>query len=152
MFSGKSSLNLDSKGRLAIPSRYRARLQEMCEGNLVVTVSPHDPCLLIYPLSEWEITEAKLAALPDFNKKVRRTKSMMIRHADGCALDSQGRIRVEASLIKQAGLEKEIVIFGQGNKFELWNEATWNIEHEDWLSTLGDDDGEIPEALRQLSI
>jgi len=152
MFRGKSSLNMDSKGRLAIPSRYRARLQEMCEANLVATFSPNNHCVWIYPLPEWEVTEAKLIALPDFNKRVRQTKVAMLNHAEDCTLDSQGRIRLESSLIEHAGLVKEAVIFGQGNKFELWNEASWNIEHQEWLDSMGDDDDEIPEALSQLSL
>ncbi len=152
MFTGKSSLNLDSKGRLAIPSRYRARLQEMCSGNLKLTIKPNEPCVWIYPLTEWELVEPKLVALPEFDPKASMTKTLMLGHAEDCTLDSHGRLRVEASLIKHAGLEKEIVIFGQGNKFELWNEATWNAKQEAWLSSLKDGSGEVPESLQQLSL
>ena len=152
MFRGNSSLNLDSKGRLAIPSRYRARLAEMSDGNLVQTINPLDLCIWIYPLNEWEIIEPKLHKLSDFVKDSRRTKQMMLGYADECSLDSHGRIRVTTRLKEFAGLEKQAVILGQGNKFELWDESAWNTQHDEWLKSLEDDSGLPSEALQQLSL
>ncbi len=152
MFSGNSSLSLDSKGRLAIPSRYRARLAEMCDGNLVQTINPLDRCVWIYPQNEWEIIDAKLRQLSDFDKQSRRTKQMMLGYAEECSLDSHGRIRVPSSLKEYAGLEKQAVILGQGNKFELWDESAWNTQHDEWLKSLEENSGDPSEPLQQLSL
>lgn len=152
MFSGKSSLNLDSKGRLAIPSRYRARLEEMSESDVVVTINPLDRCVWIYPRTEWEVIETKLRQLSDFDKQSRRTKQMMLGYAEEFHLDSHGRIRIPASLKEYAGLEKEAVMLGQGNKFELWDESAWNTQHDEWLASLEDIAGEPSEPLQQLSL
>ncbi len=152
MFSGNSSLSLDSKGRLAIPSRYRARLAEICDGNLIQTINPLDRCVWIYPQSEWEVIEPKLRQLSDFVKDSRRTKQMMLGYAEECSLDSHGRIRVTSTLKEFAGLEKQAVILGQGNKFELWDESAWNTQHDEWLRSLEDDAGAPSEALQQLSL
>ena len=68
MFRGVNPLNLDAKGRLAMPVKYRDRLQESCRGQLVLTVD-RDRCLLVYPLPEWEEIERKLVKLPSFNER-----------------------------------------------------------------------------------
>ena len=152
MFRGNSSLSLDSKGRLAIPSRYRARLAEMSDGILIQTINPLDRCVWIYPLNEWEVIEPKLHQLSDFVKDSRRTKQLMLGYADECSLDSHGRVRITARLKDIAGLDKKAVILGQGNKFELWDESAWNIQHDEWLRSLEEDSGTPSEALQQLSL
>ncbi len=152
MFSGNSTLSLDEKGRLAIPSRYRTRLNEMCDGHMIQTISPLDRCVWIYPQTEWEIIDAKLRQLSDFDKQSRRTKQMMLGYAEECRLDSHGRIRVPASLKEYAGLEKQAVILGQGNKFELWDESAWNTQHDEWLKSLAEGVGDPSEPLQQLSL
>ena len=152
MFSGNSSLSLDSKGRLAIPSRYRARLAEECDSNLIQTINPLDRCVWIYPQNEWEVIDAKLRQLSDFDKQSRRTKQMMLGYAEECSLDSHGRIRVPSSLKEYAGLEKQAVILGQGNKFELWDESAWNTQHDEWLKSLEETSGDPSEPLQQLSL
>lgn len=149
MFRGNSTLNLDAKGRLAIPSRYRARIQGLCEGEMVQTINPVDRSIWIYPANEWDVIDAKLRALSDFDKQARKTKLMMLGHAEDCTLDSHGRIRITAPLQEHAGLDKQVVLLGQGNKFELWDEAAWKTQRDEWLQ-----EGQIEpsEALQQLSL
>ena len=75
MFRGFSKISIDSKGRLAIPSRYRSLVLDQALNNLVITLNPLDRSLWLYPLPEWELIEDKLAALSDFDKQSRRTNS-----------------------------------------------------------------------------
>lgn len=132
LFRGVNPINLDAKGRLAIPTRYRAELQDSCEGQLVLTVD-RDKCLLLYPLPEWEEIERKLTRLPSLNKQARRLQRLLIGHATECEMDSQGRVLVAEPLRKFANLDKNVVLIGQGNKFEIWDEETWNIRRDEWL-------------------
>jgi MraZ protein len=97
MFRGANKLTLDIKGRLAVPTRYRERLQERCGGNLVVTVDK-DQCLLIYPFPDWEDLERKLMKLPSLNPQARRLQRLMVGHATELELDGSGRILLPPSL------------------------------------------------------
>ncbi len=152
MFRGFSTLSIDSKGRLAVPSRYRDRLQSIAEGTLVLTLNPLDRCLWLYPVPEWELIESKLADLSDFDKQGRRAKQMMRGYAADCQMDGQGRILIQQELREYAGLVKQVVILGQGNKFELWDEQAWNQQRDQWLQDVGDDSGEPSDALKSLSL
>lgn len=152
MFRGLSSLSIDSKGRIAIPSRHRERLAAMAAGCLVLTLSPLDQSLWLYPLPEWEIIEAKLAELSDFEIQSRRTKQMMRGYASDCQLDGQGRILLPQELRDYAGLSKEIILLGQGNKFELWDADSWNDQRQAWLHAISEGGDEPSDALRSLSL
>jgi MraZ protein len=152
VFRGLSSLSIDSKGRLAVPSRYRERLAGLAAGAVVLTLSPLDHSLWLYPLPEWELIEAKLAALSDFETQSRRTKQMMRGYASDCQLDGQGRILIPQELRDYAGLEKDVILLGQGNKFEIWNAAVWAEQRDQWLQAVGSEGDEPPEALRSLSL
>lgn len=152
MFRGFSALTLDVKGRLAIPSRYRDRLLEAGGNALVLTINPLDRCLWLYPLGEWQRVETKLMELSDFDRQSRRTKQMMRGHATDCELDGHGRILLPQPLRDYAGIERQVALLGQGNKFELWDEAAWNGERDEWLQQVGQDQGEPPESLRHLSL
>lgn len=134
MFRGVHAIALDAKGRFMIPARFREELQENCEGCLVVTVDHQDPCLLLYPRPEWEAIERKLAALPTLHRQSRFLQRMLIGHAHDCELDGQGRVLLPDPLRQFARLEKQIVLLGQGKKFEIWDEATWNNKREEWLA------------------
>lgn len=133
MFRGVNALNLDAKGRMAMPAKYRDRLQETCSGQLVITVD-RDHCLLLYPLPEWEVIERKLVKLPSFNAQARRLQRLLIGHATEVELDSAGRILLPPPLREFAELDKRVVLIGQGNKFELWNETSWDERREAWLA------------------
>ena len=106
MFRGVNALNLDIKGRLAIPTRYRERLQADCAAKLVVTID-RDGCLLIYPLPIWEDVERKLKQLPSFNQNARKLQRLYIGHATEVEMDSQGRVLLAAELRKFANLQKQ---------------------------------------------
>lgn len=151
MFRGVSTLNLDTKGRLAVPTRYRERLSESCDGNLILTVD-RDGCLLLYPFPEWEEIERKLVRLSSFNKQSRGIQRLLLGHAAETPMDSQGRILVPAEHRAYADLDKRVVMAGQGKKFELWDEARWNQARELWLKEELEGDGQLSSELESLSI
>jgi MraZ protein len=151
VFRGFSAISIDSKGRLAVPSRFRDRLMSMAAGCLVQTLNPLDRSLWLYPLSEWELIEAKLATLSDFDKQSRRAKQMMRGYATDCQLDSQGRILLTQELRDYAEIKRQAVILGQGNKFEVWDQTNWKAQRDLWLGQIGVGDGQPSEALKPLS-
>jgi MraZ protein len=152
VFRGFGVVSLDLKGRLAIPSRYRERLQECCGGCLVLTLNPLDRSLWIYPLPEWEAVEEKLKALSDFDRRSRRTKQMMRGYATDLDMDGQGRILLPAKHRELAGLDKNIVVLGQGNKFELWDEEHWNRQRDEYFAEIGEAGADQPGPLLDLSL
>lgn len=152
VFRGFNKISIDSKGRLAVPSRYRSIIAVQAENNLVITLNPLDRSLWLYPLNEWNVIEDKLATLSDFDKQSRRTKQMMRGYATDCQLDSQGRILLPKELRSYAELTKQAVILGQGNKFEIWNESAWDIQSDEWLESVDDDSILTPESLQLLSL
>ena len=132
MFRGVATLNLDSKGRLAVPSRYRDALQNQAEGRVIVTADPSQ-CLLLFPLPEWEPIEKKLNSLSSFNPQTRSLQRLLVGNAHDLELDASGRILLPAMLRDFAGLEKTVVLVGQGAKFELWSETRWQVQMEQAL-------------------
>lgn len=152
MFRGIHSINLDPKGRLAVPTRYRDRLQLDASGQLVVTIDTESACLLLYPLPEWEIIEAKIQSLPSFNAQARRIQRLLIGHAAELDMDNSGRILLPPLLRDHAKIDKKVMLIGQGKKFEIWNESTWCEEREHWLSDVSDSPDDIPEEMRSLSL
>ncbi len=151
MFRGVNNITLDSKGRMAIPSRYRERLREDHAGQLVVTVD-RDLCLLIYPHSEWEEIERKLNRLPSFNRQARRLQRLLVGHATEVEMDGHGRVLLPGPLREFAGLERHAVMIGQGNKFELWDETRWREQREVWLEEAPDEESDLPSELESLSL
>lgn len=149
MFLGGSSINLDAKGRLALPTRYRALLIEHCQGRMVLSVHK-DGGLLLYPLPEWQDLERKLVRLPNQSRSVRLLQRMMLGYATEVDMDSQGRILISPRLREFAGLDKRVELFGQGNKFEICNAASWEQNCDDWKNSQQDDD--LPDVLNDLSI
>ncbi|NQZ52898.1 MAG: division/cell wall cluster transcriptional repressor MraZ [Piscirickettsiaceae bacterium] len=150
MFRGVATFNLDVKGRMAIPAKFRKHLDVSCEGRLVVTIDHAEHCLQLYPLPEWEEVEQKLAKLPSLNPQVRKLKRMLLGYATECEMDNNGRILLPAKLREFAGMTKSTVMIGQGNKFELWDEQTWNALMEECLEE--NFDGILPAELENLSI
>jgi MraZ protein len=135
---------------MVLPARYRERLLEMCQSQLIVTIDTDQPCLLIYPLPEWELIEEKIEALPSFNPITRRIQRLLIGHATEIEVDANGRMLLSNPLREYAQLGKKIVLIGQGKKFELWDEAMWNARMSDWLSDERSE--EMPEALAELTL
>lgn len=150
MFRGEYSLSLDAKGRLAIPSRYRERLVEACGGKLIVTISLLERCLVAYPFGEWQRIEDKLRELPALDSKAQAISHLLIGHATDCDMDSHGRVLLTQSLRDFAGLDKRVKMVGQVDKFEFWDESTWNARREELLSQVDKLQEEPTEALRAL--
>jgi MraZ protein len=143
MFRGINAINLDSKGRFAIPSRYREGLGEQ----LVVTIDTEEACLLLYPVTAWQVIEDGLQRLPSFNAAARRIQRLLIGHATDVALDGNGRVLLPPILREYATLEKRMVLIGQGNKFEIWDEAAWHEKRADWLKEESSGEG-LPDEMK----
>ena len=148
MFRGASKVTLDSKGRMAIPTRYRDGIASRCNGRLVATID-RDPFLLLYPLPDWEDMERRLMRLPGNKPAVRAFQRRMVGHAAEMELDSHGRILISKELREFAGLDKQVMLIGQGNKFELWDEGRW----AEWMAASNAEDGlELPPELESLPL
>lgn len=154
MFRGVNSINLDAKGRFAIPTRYRAELQESCESQMIVTIAVNNKCvgekgcLWLYPLPEWEKLELTISKLPTLNKMAGQLRRFLIGNAFECEMDGQGRILLPDNLRKFAEMEKQISLVGQLTKFEIWDESAWNDKGKEWMTG---DDTEGLEELGSLS-
>ncbi len=133
---------------MAIPTRYRERIATRCDGQMIVTVDK-DHCLLLYPLPDWEELERKLVRLPSMNKIARRIVRIMVGYATEVDMDANGRILVSRELRDFASIDKQAMLIGQGNKFELWDEEIWNQKRDEWLNE--EDDGDLPRDLESMS-
>jgi MraZ protein len=151
MFRGLNTINMDAKGRLAIPAKYRERLAELCDGHLVVTIDTEERSLLVYPMNEWEVIEKQIAALPSFDKRARRIQRLLIGHASDVEIDGSGRILLPAALREYAGLEKEAVLIGQGKKLELWSKDAWEGTREEYLDE-ANDESQLSEQIMSISL
>ncbi len=123
MFLGKYELTLDPKGRLSIPSKFRDVLNGRSLTQLVLTL--FDGCIVAYPLDEWHEVERKARELPTSRRDVRTFVRVFYANAADCPLDRQGRILIPEVLRREAGLEKEVVVVGVGNKIEVWSKGRW---------------------------
>lgn len=132
-----------------MPSRYRDELVSRSAGQLIVTVDAVDPCLSVYPLPEWELIEAKLRELPSFREENRRLQRLLIGNAVDLELDGSGRFLVPPRLRAHAHLDKRAMLVGQLNKFQLWDEDTWNKVAEDDLLAIKQP-GALPDTLQDL--
>ncbi len=150
MFRGITSLNLDAKGRLAVPARYREALLQQSDGQLVITINHEQRCLWMYPLDVWEDIENKLVKLPSMSPVTQRLKRLLIGHATDCEVDGNGRVLVPPPLREYGELSKQIKLVGQGNKFEIWDEELWNAQTEVALAEKLDE-STMPAELESLS-
>ncbi len=119
MFRGRSDQTIDAKGRIILPVKFREILAGKYDSSLVLT--NFDTCLIAYPTEEWVEFEEKIRKLPSGDRKVRTFKRFIISGATECNIDRQGRILIPPSLKTYAQLERDIVIAGQINHFEVWN-------------------------------
>lgn len=133
MFGGVSLLNLDNKGRLAIPARYREILLKNFGSVLVATFEAKNH-LLIYPESQWQLIEKKLVALPAGNPALKAYQRLVLGHAETLEMDGAGRILIQTGLREIVFLEKAVALVGMGNRFELWNATDWKVITEDALT------------------
>ncbi|TBU96639.1 division/cell wall cluster transcriptional repressor MraZ [Phytopseudomonas dryadis] len=149
MFRGANAISLDAKGRLAMPSRYRDELVSRSAGQLIVTIDAIDPCLCVYPLPEWEIIENKLRELASFREENRRLQRLLIGNAVDLELDGSGRFLVPPRLREYAKLDKRAMLVGQLNKFQLWDEDSWNAVADADLAAIKQP-GALSDELRDL--
>ena len=148
MFRGATSLNLDAKGRLAIPAKHRDALQSQGGGHLVLTAHPHR-CLLLYPQPAWEPIQAKMMALSSFDTQSSALQRLLVGFAEDIELDSAGRLLVSPVLREFSGLEKQAMLVGQGSHFELWSMEAWRAQLEHAMSS---DDMLLPAELEGFSL
>ncbi len=150
MFRGGSSVKLDAKGRLALPTRYRAFLSERYDSQLVLTVHD-DGCLLLYPQPEWEDIELQLIRTPNQDRRTRDMQRMLVGYATEVELDGSGRILIAPRLRDFAGLDKSVTLLGVGKRFEIWDEETWDKIAAGWTEERADA-GDLPHPLETLTL
>ncbi len=148
MFRGATSLNLDAKGRLAVPSRHRDALLSESSGRVVLTAHPHR-CLLLYPQPAWEPIQAKIMSLSSFDRQSSAMQRLLVGYAEDLDLDSAGRLLVSPVLREFAGLDKQAMLVGQGSHFELWGMDGWKAQLDKMMAGEGVD---LPAELEGFSL
>ena len=136
MFRGATALNLDAKGRLAVPAKHRDALTVQSGGRLVLTAHPHR-CLLLYPQSAWEPIQEKVMSLPSLDKQASLLQRLLVGFAEDIEMDNAGRVLVSPVLREFATLEKQVMLVGQGSHYELWSLEGWRAQLDEAL-TQGD--------------
>ena len=147
MFLGSNAINMDAKGRIAIPSKVREALASVSGGRLVVTAHTEERCLLVYPEPQWAELLPKIEALPNINRKTRLMQRLLLGYATPLEIDGNGRILLPPTLREYGGLEKKLLLVGQGKKLELWSEERWF----GWLDEAAED-GDVPGEVLALSL
>ena len=130
MFKGSDPINMDAKGRMAIPTRYRTVLDEICSGDLVITIDMKSTCLTLSPLPEWKKFEEKVAALPALDDLAEMLGRFVVGQAKDLQVDGSGRILIPPELRDYAQLEKKLVLVGRTRRLEIWSEDNWNAERQ----------------------
>jgi len=143
MFMGEFQHNIDPKGRIIVPSKFREDL-----GESFVVTRGLDKCLFAYPMEEWKLLEEKLKKLPLTKKDARAFTRFFFSGAVECEVDKQGRINIPQTLRKYAGLEKECVVIGVSNRIEFWANDSW----EDYVTESEESFGELAENLMDFDI
>lgn len=138
MFMGEYHHNIDNKGRLIIPAKFREEL-----GEEFVITRGLDQCLFGYSMNEWKMIEEKLKTLPLTKKDARAFTRFFFSGATECELDKQGRVNISSPLLNYAKLEKECVILGVSNRIEIWSKQQW----EDYFSESEDSFAELAENM-----
>jgi MraZ protein len=143
MFIGEYSHNLDEKGRLAIPVKFR---NEVKKG--AVVTRGLDNCLFLYTKTEWEKLAEKLAALPISQANSRAFARLMLAGAMDVEVDKQGRVILPEYLRRFAGLKKEVVLAGLYNRVEIWDSGAW----ESYKGQTEKESGNIAERMAELGV
>ncbi len=136
MLMGEFHHNIDDKGRLIIPSKFRYEL-----GEKFIVTRGLEKCLFVYSLEDWDKIIKRLKSLPFTNKDARNFTRFFLSGAAECEFDRQGRINITSPLVSYADLTKECVIIGANDRLEIWSENTWNKffdENEDKLSDIAE--------------
>jgi MraZ protein len=141
VFQGASSLSLDAKGRLSVPTRHRDVLSATAAGQLTITKHP-DGCLWVFPRPEWEKFREKIAALPMSAQGIKR---IFLGHAMDVEMDGTGRVLIAPELREAAGISKDALLLGMGNYFELWDKTTYDAQEATVMQ------GDLPDAFKDFS-
>lgn len=152
MFRGANPITMDDKGRIAIPARYRDELLEDSNGQIVCTIDIYSPCLLLYPMAEWEQVEKRLRGLRDNNPSERRYKRLMLGNAVDNEIDKNGRFNISPNLRAHAGLTKQLMLVGQLNKFEIWDLAAWEARQAEDMAIIESGDFELTDNLQDFNL
>ncbi len=147
MFQGATSLSLDAKGRLTVPTKHREGLLLGSEGKLVLTAHPHR-CLLLYPAQAWEPIRARIMTFSSFDPQASAWKRVLVGFAEELDLDAAGRLLISPALRKYAELDKQVMLIGQGSHFELWSEDAWERQLERLVSA----PDKLPAGLENFSL
>lgn len=151
MFKGIHNLTIDAKGRMKMPMKYQK--QNIDENGLtavVLSIHPDDNCLVLYVAEAWNELEKKIDALPSLNVFTKRLKRKLIGHATELEIDGNNRLLIPAPLREYAKMDKKIILSGQGNNFEIWDESNWHQELEKLDELTAKET--MPEELIKLSI
>jgi MraZ protein len=124
VFQGASSLSLDAKGRLSVPTRHRDVLSATAAGQLTITKHPHG-CLMVFPRPEWEKFRQRIAELP---MSAQWLKRIFLGSAMDVDMDGTGRVLVSPELRAAAGLTRDAMLLGMGSHFELWDKTTYDAK------------------------
>lgn len=124
MFRGRYNYQIDTKGRLSVPARFRELLVSNYDERVIIT--NFDQCLWTYPAPEWQELEKKVSALPQFMEEVKALQRVFISAAVECPIDKQGRILIPPSLREYADIRKDVVIVGMTRRFEIWSRERWD--------------------------
>ena len=138
MFRGSSLHNLDPKGRLIIPARFRDVLKQSSVEGLVV--SKMDGALFCYTFEEWHKIEERILNLAEKSENMRRFRRVFVGGAFECLLDKQGRILIPPCLRQYSGLNKEVVLVGVLDHFEIWASDSWHQEDDKFQNDLKNED------------
>ena len=124
MFQGASSLSLDAKGRLSVPTRHRDVLSATAAGQLTITKHTHG-FLMVFPRPEWEKFRERIAQLP---MSAQWWKRIFLGNAMDVDMDGTGRVLVSPELRQAAGLTRDVMLLGMGQHFELWDKTTYEAK------------------------
>lgn len=138
MFRGSSFHTIDAKGRVIIPARFREAIN--ADGSDGIMVSGMDGCLVSYPFNEWSKIEKRILSLAEKSASMRRFRRLFIGGAFECGIDKQDRILIPPSLRSYAGLDKEIVLVGVLDHFEIWSRTNWDMENENLMNDLKEEE------------
>jgi len=143
MFIGEYKHKVDSKGRLAVPAKFRKKLK-----NKAVVTRGLDNSLFLYPIAEWEKLAEKLMNLPLSQAKSRAFSRLMLAGASRVELDSQGRINLPDYLLKYAKIKKNATFAGLYNRIEIWDNNIW----QKYKARAEKDSDKIAESLSELGV
>jgi MraZ protein len=141
VFQGASSLSLDAKGRLSVPTRHRDVLSATAQGQLTITKHPHG-CLMVFPRPEWEKFRERIAQLP---MSAQWWKRIFLGNAMDVEMDGTGRVLISPELRQAAGISKDTMLLGMGNHFELWDKAAYDAQEAQAMQ------GDMPDVFKDFS-